>query len=48
LMNRGFGVEGWQEIDSDGVVSSAVTDELHMRHYYKEWLRIMTEGMDQE
>jgi phenylpropionate dioxygenase-like ring-hydroxylating dioxygenase large terminal subunit len=48
LMNRGFGVEGWQEIDSNGVVSSAVTDELHMRHYYKEWLRVMTEGMDQE
>lgn len=43
LMNRGLNVENWQEIDESGVVSSAVTDEMHMRQYYDEWLRIMTD-----
>jgi phenylpropionate dioxygenase-like ring-hydroxylating dioxygenase large terminal subunit len=43
LMNRGFGVEGRQEVDSAGVVTAPVTDELHMRGYYGEWLRLMRE-----
>jgi phenylpropionate dioxygenase-like ring-hydroxylating dioxygenase large terminal subunit len=44
LMNRGLGVTGWQEVGPDGVVSSAATDELHMRRYYAAWLEIMSEG----
>lgn len=40
LMNRGLGT-GWQSINEDGVVETAVTDELHMRAYYDEWLRQM-------
>jgi hypothetical protein len=40
LMNRGLGT-GWQEITEDGAVRTAVTDELHMRHYYQEWVRLM-------
>jgi phenylpropionate dioxygenase-like ring-hydroxylating dioxygenase large terminal subunit len=44
LMNRGLGVTGWQEVGPDGVVSSAATDELHMRRYYAAWLAIMSEG----
>lgn len=41
FMNRGLDVTGWQEIGEDGVVVTAVTDELHMRGYYEEWLRRM-------
>ncbi|ANZ25899.1 aromatic ring-hydroxylating oxygenase subunit alpha [Rhodococcus aetherivorans] len=41
-MNRGFGVEGRQKVDADGVVTGPVTDELHMRGYYQEWLRLMS------
>lgn len=41
LMNRGLDVAGWQEIGPDGVVSSAVTDEGHMRQYYATWLDLM-------
>ena len=40
LMNRGLGT-GWQRRGEDGVVETAVTDELHMRNYYAEWLRRM-------
>ena len=40
LMNRGIGTD-WQEVLADGVVKTAVTDELHMRRYYEEWLRLM-------
>lgn len=43
LMNRGLDVPGWQEVGPDGVVSSAVTDELHMRRYYAAWLDLMNE-----
>jgi len=39
-MNRGLGT-GWQEITEDGSVKTAVTDELHMRHYYEQWVRLM-------
>lgn len=44
LMNRGLGVTGWQEVGPDGVVSSAATDELHMRRYYAAWLETMSGG----
>lgn len=43
LMNRGLGVPGWQEVGPDGVVSTAATDELHMRRYYAAWLEMMSE-----
>lgn len=43
LMNRGLDIPGWQEVGPDGVVSSTVTDELHMRQYYAAWLALMTE-----
>ncbi|TFB75419.1 aromatic ring-hydroxylating dioxygenase subunit alpha [Cryobacterium glaciale] len=41
LMNRGLNVDGWQTLDANGVVVSAVTDEIHMRSYFEEWLRLM-------
>lgn len=41
LMNRGLNVDGWQTIDENGVIVTAVTDEIHMRGYYEEWLRLM-------
>jgi phenylpropionate dioxygenase-like ring-hydroxylating dioxygenase large terminal subunit len=41
LMNRGLGIEGRQKVDDGGVVTAPVTDELHMRGYYAEWLRLM-------
>ncbi|MEO2108561.1 MAG: Rieske 2Fe-2S domain-containing protein [Actinomycetota bacterium] len=40
LMNRGLGT-GWQQVSAEGVVSTAVTDELHMRRYYQEWVKRM-------
>jgi hypothetical protein len=40
-MNRGLNVDGWQTIDENGVIVTAVTDEIHMRGYYEEWLRLM-------
>ncbi|ABL80349.1 MULTISPECIES: aromatic ring-hydroxylating dioxygenase subunit alpha [unclassified Nocardioides] len=40
LMNRGLGT-GWQSVGADGVVKTAVTDELHMRSYYVEWVKRM-------
>lgn len=43
VMNRGLDVTGWQSTGDDGVVVTAVTDELHMRGYYEEWLRRMRE-----
>lgn len=39
-MNRGLGT-GWQKQGEDGVVETAVTDELHMRNYYAEWMKLM-------
>lgn len=44
LMNRGLGT-GWQRLGEDGVVQTAVTDELHMRTYYAEWVKRMDGGM---
>ena len=41
LMNRGLNVDGWQTMDENGVIVTAVTDEIHMRGYYEEWLRLM-------
>lgn len=41
LMNRGVGVDGWRSTPEDGSIRTAVTDELHMRSYYDEWLRRM-------
>ncbi|TQK71880.1 ring hydroxylating enzyme alpha subunit [Nocardioides sp. SLBN-35] len=43
FMNRGLDVAGWQSLGDDGVIGTAVTDELHMRSYYDEWLRRMRE-----
>lgn len=43
LMNRGYQLEGRHKVDDDGVVTSPVTDEVHMRGYYSEWLRLMRE-----
>lgn len=43
LMNRGMDVKGWQQLHENGLVSTPVTDELHMRAYYREWLRLMSE-----
>lgn len=43
LMNRGLGVPGRQQVGPEGVVSAPVTDELHQRGYYVEWLRLMEE-----
>jgi hypothetical protein len=42
MMHRGLGVPGWQSIDEDGVISGPVTDELHMRGYFREWVRLMS------
>jgi phenylpropionate dioxygenase-like ring-hydroxylating dioxygenase large terminal subunit len=36
-MNRGLDVSEWQSLGEDGVIVTAVTDELHMRSYYEEW-----------
>jgi phenylpropionate dioxygenase-like ring-hydroxylating dioxygenase large terminal subunit len=44
FMHRGLDVPDWQEVGPDGVVSSAATDELHMRQYYATWLDLMREG----
>lgn len=41
LMNRGLDVEGWDGTDEHGRRLSPVTDELHMRGYYREWTRLM-------
>lgn len=41
LMNRGRGE--LRELDQDGVIVARVTDELHLRAYYQEWLRLMEE-----
>lgn len=41
LMNRGYGMPGRQKLDADGVLTGPVTDELHMRGYFQEWLRLM-------
>ncbi|MEI6372172.1 MAG: Rieske 2Fe-2S domain-containing protein [Actinomycetes bacterium] len=41
LFNRGYGIPGRQTLDSDGVQTAPVTDELPMRAYYAEWLRRM-------
>lgn len=43
FMNRGLDVTPWQSLGEDGVIATAVTDELHMRSYYDEWLRRMRE-----
>ncbi|MCL2585411.1 MAG: aromatic ring-hydroxylating dioxygenase subunit alpha [Streptosporangiales bacterium] len=40
MMSRGLGT-GWQETTENGSVKTAVTDELHMRHYYEQWMRLM-------
>lgn len=41
LMNRGLDVPGWDGTDEHGRRLSPVTDELHMRGYYPEWIRLM-------
>ncbi|MBB6446573.1 aromatic ring-hydroxylating oxygenase subunit alpha [Bacillus benzoevorans] len=40
---RGLGVPGRQTMDGHGVISGPVTDELHIRNYYQEWKRLMSE-----
>ncbi|SDU73301.1 aromatic ring-hydroxylating oxygenase subunit alpha [Gordonia westfalica] len=41
FMNRGLDATDWQTVEHDGVIRSAVTDEIHMRSYYEEWRRRM-------
>lgn len=41
---RGFGIPGRQTLDERGVVSGPVTDELHIRNYFQEWKRLMSES----
>ena len=43
---RGLGVPGRQTIDERGVISGPVTDELHIRNYFQEWKRLMSEGAE--
>ena len=40
---RGLGVPGRQTIDERGVITGPVTDELHIRNYFQEWKRLMSE-----
>lgn len=40
---RGFGVPGRQTVYENGVISGPVTDELHIRNYFQEWKRLMSE-----
>jgi phenylpropionate dioxygenase-like ring-hydroxylating dioxygenase large terminal subunit len=40
---RGLGIPGRQTIDENGVISGPVTDELHIRNYFQEWKRLMSE-----
>ncbi len=42
LMNRGWGIDGRQKTDANGVVTAPVTDELPMRGYFGEWVRLMS------
>lgn len=44
LLNRGFGIEGRESLDSAGVATAPITDELPMRGYFAEWARLMDEG----
>ena len=44
LLNRGYGIEGRQVLGSDGVTTAPVTDELPMRGYFSEWLRLMEQA----
>lgn len=44
LMNRGYGIDSRFTRNADGSVTAPVTDEIHMRGYYGEWLRLMEEG----
>jgi phenylpropionate dioxygenase-like ring-hydroxylating dioxygenase large terminal subunit len=44
--NRGLGMSDWQEVRPDGVIATRVTDELHVRTYYKAWLKIMSAGQE--
>lgn len=41
-MSRGYGVPGRQKIDAAGTETGPVTDELSMRGYFTEWLRLMS------
>ncbi|WP_394236122.1 Rieske 2Fe-2S domain-containing protein [Niallia oryzisoli] len=43
---RGLGVPRRQTIDERGVISGPVTDELHIRNYFQEWKRLMSEGAE--
>lgn len=42
---RGLGIPGRQTTLESGVISAPVTDELHIRNYYQEWKRLMSEQM---
>lgn len=41
--SRGLGILGRQTVDERGVISGPVTDELHIRNYFQEWKRLMSE-----
>ncbi|NHC43255.1 Rieske 2Fe-2S domain-containing protein [Bacillus sp. MM2020_1] len=45
-IGRGLGVPGRQMVDERGVISGPVTDELHIRNYFQEWKRLMSEGAE--
>ena len=40
---RGLNVPGRQTVDEKGIIRGPVTDELHIRNYYQEWKRLMSE-----
>ncbi len=42
MMNRGR--EELRVANSAGVTEARVTDEVHLRAYYQEWLRLMEEN----
>lgn len=44
LLNRGYGIEGRQQLDGRGIVTAPITDEIVMRGYLAEWARLMDEG----
>lgn len=41
LLNRGYEVPDRQSLDEHGVETAPVTDELPMRGYFAEWLKVM-------
>jgi phenylpropionate dioxygenase-like ring-hydroxylating dioxygenase large terminal subunit len=44
--SRGYGIEGRQTVDEQGVIKGPVTDELAMRNYFQEWKRLMKASIE--